>query len=134
MKGGGAVRLSGGGNDRFGPQESADGARVFFGKLVSGHEQVWSVSANGGDERSVQGMPADVSWAPAPGGMYFIQGAPRHFSVNHFDLASQRVARIGDLPGLFAQWGPSVSADGQTFLVSGTEHVEGDIILVDGFR
>ena len=108
--------------------------RVFFDRLVSGHEEVWSVSANGGDERPVRGMPVDVNWAPALGGMYFIQGAPRHFSVNHFDFASQRVGKIADLPGLFAQWGPSVSADGRTFLISGIEHVEGDIVLVDGFR
>lgn len=134
VKGGGAVRLTRGGKDRFGPQETADGARIFFGRLVSGHEEVWSASANGGDERPVRGMPVDVSWAPALGGMYFIQGAPRHFSVNHFDFASQRVGKIADLPGLFTQWGPSLSADGHTFLISGIEHVEGDIVLVDGFR
>ena len=57
-----------------------------------------------------------------------------HFSVNHFDFASQRVGKISDLPGLFTQWGPSVSADGHTFLISGIERVEGDIVLVDGFR
>ena len=134
VKGGGAVRLTEGGKGRFRPREAADGARVFFDRLINGHEEVWSVSASGGDERPVQGMPADVNWAPTLGGMYFIQGVPRHFSVNRFDFASQRVAKIADLPGLFAQWGPSVSADGRTFLISGIEHVEGDIVLVDGFR
>jgi len=134
VKGGGAVRLTGGGKDRFGPQETADGARIFFHRLVSGHEEVWSVSANGGDERLARGMPVDVNWAPALGGMYFIQGAPRHFSVNHFDFATHRVTKIADLPGLFAQWGLSLSPDGHTLLISGIEHVEGDIVLVDGFR
>jgi len=134
VKGGGAVRLTGGGKDRFGPQETADGARIFFHRLVSGHEEVWSVSANGGDERLARGMPVDVNWAPALGGMYFIQGAPRHFSVNHSDFATHRVTKIADLPGLFAQWGLSLSPDGHTLLISGIEHVEGDIVLVDGFR
>jgi len=44
------------------------------------------------------------------------------------------VTKIADLPGLFAQWGLSLSPDGHTLLISGIEHVEGDIVLVDGFR
>jgi hypothetical protein len=89
---------------------------------------------NGCDERPVTGMPADVGWVPARNGMYFIDGAPRHFSVNYFDFATQHIHKIADLPGLFARWGPSLSPDGHAFLFSGIEHSEGNIFLVEGFR
>ena len=48
------------------------------------------------------GMPADVGWVPARNGIYFINGAPRHYSLNHFDFVTQHVHKIADLPGLFA--------------------------------
>ena len=89
---------------------------------------------NGGDERPATGMPSDVAWAPASGGIYFASGAPRHFSVNYFDFPRQQVRRVSSLPGLFTVWGPSLSSDGRAFIASGIEHSEGDIFLVDGFR
>jgi Tol biopolymer transport system component len=61
---GAAVRLSEGGGGSS-PQESADGTRVFFFKVEAQHIRAWSASANGGDERPVTGMPADVGWVPA---------------------------------------------------------------------
>ena len=89
---------------------------------------------NGGDERPVTGMPADVGWVPTRSGTYFISGSPRHFSLNHFDFVTRHVHKIADLPGLFAIWGPAISPDGHTFLFTGIEHSEGDIVLVEGFR
>jgi hypothetical protein len=71
---------------------------------------------------------------PARGGAYFIDGAPRHFFLNHFDLVSQQVHKVADLPGLFNIWGNSLSPDGRTFLFAGIEYSEGDIVLVEGFR
>ena len=59
---------------------------MFFDKQVAGHEQVWSASVDGGDERPVTGMPADVRWVAAENGMYFVNGDPRHYSLNYFDL------------------------------------------------
>jgi hypothetical protein len=89
---------------------------------------------NGGDERPVAGAPADVGWVPARTGGYFINGAPRHFSLNYFDIGTRHVHKIADFLYLFALWGPSLSPDGHTFLFSGIEHSEGDIVLVEGFR
>jgi hypothetical protein len=111
-----------------------DGTRVFFYKVKGGHLQAWSASVNGGDERPVPGMPADVQWVPARSGIYFINGYPRHFSLNYFEFVTQHVRKIADLPGLFAIWGPTVSPDDHTFLFAGIEHSEGDIVLVEGFR
>ena len=133
VEGGAAVRLTEG-KDRVSPQESADGKRVFFYRDEGGHEEAWSASANGGDERPIPGMPADVGWVPARNGIYFINGSQRHYSLNYLDFGTQHVHKIADLPSLFVIWGPSISPDGHTFLFSGIEHSEGNIFLVEGFR
>jgi Tol biopolymer transport system component len=132
--GGQAVRLTGDHEAANAPQEAPGGKRVYYDKFVNGHTQAWSVSARGGDERLVEGMPGDVSWVLASSGIYFVQGAPRRFSLQYMDLTSQRIHKVADLPGLFAQWGPSLSPNGDTFLLSGIEHAEADIILADGFQ
>jgi Tol biopolymer transport system component len=133
VEGGAAVRLTED-KGRLSPQESADGTRVFFYKDQGGHGEAWSASVNGGDERSVPGMPADAGWVPARNGIYFINGSMRHNSLNYLDFVTQHVYKIADLPGLFAVWGPSLSPDGHTFLFSGIEHSEGNLFLVEGFR
>jgi len=134
VEGGAAVRLTGEGESRGWPQESVDGKRVFFYKVEGGQGLAWTASVNGGDERPVTGMPADVGWVPARNGIYFISGSPRHFALNYFDFVTQHVHKIADLPGLFAIWGPNLSPDGHTFLFSGIEHSEGNLFLVEGFR
>ncbi len=134
VAGGNAVHLTAEGEDGSAPQEATDEKRVYFDRVEAGHTHAWSASVNGGDERPVTGMPADISWVPARNGLYFINGTPRHFALNYFDFVTQHVRKIADLPGLFAVWGPTLSSDGRTFLVSGIEHSEGDIFLVEGFR
>jgi len=133
VEGGTAVRLTEG-KGQTTPLESADGRRVFFYKIEAEHSEAWSASVNGGDERRVMGMPDDVAWVPGRKGIYFINGSKRHFSLNHFDFATQHVQKIADLPGLFYIGGPNLSLDGRAFLFSGIEHSEGDVVLVEGFR
>jgi len=134
VAGGKAVRLTGEGEDGSAPQEAVEEKRVYFDRVEAGHTHAWSASVNGGDERPVTGMPADIGWVPARNGLYFINGAPRHFALNYFDFVTQHVRKIADLPGLFTVWGPTLSSDGRAFLFSGIEHSEGDIFLVEGFR
>ncbi len=130
VEGGAASRLTEEGKDQSEPQEAMDGSRVFF---YSGR-YVRSVSATGGDERPVPGVPSDVYWVPATGGGYFVDGGPRHFALHHFDTATQHAHKIVDFPNLFAMWGPSLAPDGHALLFSGVEHSEGDIMLAEGFR
>jgi Tol biopolymer transport system component/DNA-binding winged helix-turn-helix (wHTH) protein len=132
VEGGTAVRVTGEG--RTWPQESTDGKRLYFYKNEAGQGSAWSASVNGGDEQPILKMPADVQWVPAENGIYFINGSPHHFSFDYFDFASQHSHKVADLPGLFVSWAPSISPDGRTLLVTGIEHSEGDIFLVDGFR
>ena len=99
-EGGAAVRLTEAKGETA-PQESMDHARVFFSKAEGDHGHAWSVSVNGGDEHSIPGMPADVSWVVTKSGAYFIDGSPRHYSLNHFDFLSQKVHKVSDLAPLF---------------------------------
>jgi len=55
------------------PREAADRQRVFYVRFA----QLWSASVDGDDERAEAGFPRFVTgnsndWAPAPGGIYFI--------------------------------------------------------------
>ena len=79
-------------------------------------------------------MPADVRWVAAQNGMYFLTGDSRHYSLNYFDFVTQHARKVVDLPSLFVIWSASLSPDGHTFLFTGIEHSEGDIVLVEGFR
>jgi dipeptidyl aminopeptidase/acylaminoacyl peptidase len=133
VEGGAAIRLTSEGESRSWPQESADGKRVFFFRVAGGHGQAWTASVSGGDERFVPGT-TDVQWLPARNGIYIINGSPRHFSLNHFDFVTQQAHKIANLPGLFGIGAPAISSDGRTFLFTGLEHGEGDIVLVEGFR
>jgi Tol biopolymer transport system component/DNA-binding winged helix-turn-helix (wHTH) protein len=129
-EGGAARRLTAEGKDQRDPQEEMDGTRVFF----YSEGNVWSASANGGDERPVPGVPSNVRWVPARSGGYFIDGGPRHFALHYFDSATQHAHKIVDFPYLFVMWGPSLTPDGHALLFSGIEHSEGDIMVVEGFR
>ena len=128
--GGPASRLTVEGKDQGEPQEAMDGTRVFF--YSEGH--VWSVAVNGGDEHPVPGAPSDVSWFPAPGGAYFVDGESRHYVLHYFDAATEHAQKIAEFPYLFAMWGPSLAPDSKSILFSGIEHSEGDIMLVEGFN
>jgi len=135
VQGGESIRLTTEAEAGETPQEAPEGKRLYFYRVnAANHTQAWSVSVDGGDASPVRGMPTDVSFVPASDGIYFAAGAPRHHSVNRFDLVTRKVHKIADLPSVFTQWGPSLSPDGHTFLYSGIEHSEGDIILVEGFR
>jgi len=135
VQGGESVRLTGEAEAGMAPQEALGGKRLYFHKVDTlNHTQAWSVPVTGGKANPVIGMPTDVDFVPGLGGIYFAAGAPRHHSLSRFDLVTRQVQKIADLPSVFTQWGPSLSPDGHSFLFSGIEHSEGDIILVEGFR
>jgi Tol biopolymer transport system component/DNA-binding winged helix-turn-helix (wHTH) protein len=136
--GGTAVRLTK--NAGSTPQESADGTRIFYsvGRANRG-EQLWSASANGGDERPVMGMPILASSdqvVPARAGLYFIDGYAIPPTLNLFNPATQQIQRLSKLGGQVADWGTglSVSANGRTLVYAQSDLSVGDIVLVEGFR
>jgi hypothetical protein len=100
-EGGAAVRLTS--EDRYDPKESLDGKRVFY--VLRNHqganltEQIWSVAADGGDERYETAMTTNASWAPGNGGIYFlddaVSGSPGH--LRFFDFASRHFQELTEL-------------------------------------
>jgi Tol biopolymer transport system component/DNA-binding winged helix-turn-helix (wHTH) protein len=134
--GGNAVRLTD--TDGFAPQESVDGARIYF---VRGHDRVdvWWVPSSGGSSRRLEGMPTLVSgdhWTPSKHGIYFIDGAADPATLNLFDPKNRHITRVAALSGLFWGWGPglNVSNDGHTVLYGKGDGVAADIMLIEGFR
>ena len=132
--GGAAIRLTKEGG--YYPQESADGKFVFY---VAGEQarELWSVTVNGGDEHRVKGIPGlalDATWTPVENGIYFVDGAPRHYSLFYFEFATQGVRKVTQLPDLSVHPGLAVSPDGHQLLYSGIEGSESDLVLVDKFH
>jgi Tol biopolymer transport system component len=138
--GGAAVQLTS--VKSYGPQESADGKRLFFvvgGEIGHGdRDALWSVSVDGGDQRPERGMPTlrlGAAWAPAQGGIYFIAGSESNFFINYFDFATNHLHTVTDLPGLSSVLGGmAVSPNNDALLFTGIDHGEADIMLVDNFR
>ncbi len=134
--GGNAVRLSD--TDGFNPQESTDGAWIYF---VRGDDRmdVWWVPASGGSSRRLEGMPTLVSgdhWTPSKHGIYFIDGAADPATLNLFDPNNRHITRVAALSGLFWGWGPglNVSNDGHTVLYGKGDGATADIMLIEGFH
>jgi Tol biopolymer transport system component/DNA-binding winged helix-turn-helix (wHTH) protein len=132
--GGVPVRLTTSENQKYLPQESFDGSRVFYHQLRDGHAEAWSATATGGDERPVKGIPVDADWVAAQNGIYYIDGKPRKFSLNFLQTGAQKARTVADMPGVFAIGAATISRDGRKLLFAGIEHSEGDIMLVEGIR
>jgi hypothetical protein len=81
-------------------------------------------------------LPVDqLQWVPARGGIYFITGSTRRFSLQFYDFLTQHIDKTADLPAFsFLGGRPSISHDGHTVLFAGSEHAESDIMLVEGFQ
>jgi Tol biopolymer transport system component len=136
VDGGTAIRLT-----KFGgtAQEAFDGTQIFYALQTANGAEVWSVSVNGGDERSVTGLPTLLwgdQWVPAQYGLYFIDGRSMPPTLNLFETASGRIKRIVQLKGQVSDWGSglSISGDGKTLVYAERDVVNGDIILVEGFQ
>jgi Tol biopolymer transport system component/DNA-binding winged helix-turn-helix (wHTH) protein len=138
--GGAAIRLTKEG--RYDPQESPDGTRIFY--VVADHEggklteEIWSVPADGGDERLETPMTTNASWTPAERGLYFLDGVDvglRRGRLRFFDFATRHFQNVAELePGVTFPGDMSVSRDGKTIFYSEIDNAVADIILVEGFR
>jgi hypothetical protein len=133
-EGGSAVRLTKKG--RYDPQESADGTRVFY---VVGDHEIWSVPTGGGDERRETIMTTNASWAPAQGGIYFLNNRflnnrESRARLTFFDFATRHVQKVAELEAGFFPGNISVSRDGRTIFCSEIKEIFADIMLVEGFR
>jgi Tol biopolymer transport system component len=137
-EGGTAIQLTADGGELFFPQESFDGSRVFYAT----HGKLRSVSVNGGDEQEYSeigrtpGLLFIDRWTPAPNGIYFLDRSKTSATLNLLNLRTRKIAQVSDISGRLTDWGsePSLSADGHTLVFATADRMEGDLMLVEGFR
>ena len=122
--------------EAFAPQESLDGATVYFvSHEINSVLKKIPLTPLPGTESQVEGMPRirdSTLWALSRSGIYFVPAdAPR--SMCYFDFASKEVRHVFDLNKDFGK-GLSVSQDGRWIMYSLIGEVNSDIMLVDHFR
>ena len=135
-EGGKAVQLT---NDGILPQESGDGTRIFY---VNSLNRLKSASVNGGDERDVQGINSAASsfvmdrWTPSRNGLYFIDDSSIPDTLRLLNTTTGKSQVVTKVPGRIGDWGTglSVSADGRVLVFAVNDEMNGDIMLVEGFR
>ena len=119
------------------PQESADGSRILFSREGTDDTALWSASLEGGDERTVGGMPPiSGAWLSTRNGIYFVENSAIPPTLNLFDPSSHDIHRIAQLRGRTEPWqsGLSITADGHTLVYADSDPTEADIMLVEGVQ
>jgi hypothetical protein len=94
----------------YSPKESPDATRVYYvrrkpedGNLTN---QIWSVAADGGDERYVTSMTTNASWAPARGGSTFLTTTPPARPVDGSRSSISRAKVSSESRTLIPVWVP----------------------------
>jgi Tol biopolymer transport system component/DNA-binding winged helix-turn-helix (wHTH) protein len=133
--GGNATRIADYG---LNPQESADGARVYFARGADLLELWWAPSS-GGPSHRVEGLPTLVSsdhWAPSKKGIYYANGKDSPATLNLFDPLTRQSSRISTLRGDFHGYGPGLdlSQDERSVFYVEKGPVECQIMLAERFR
>jgi Tol biopolymer transport system component len=138
--GGTATRLTN--HEGLLPRESPDGTRVFYSRFMNRSlhpHELWSASVNGGDERSVAGMPPlswPDQWTPSPSGLYFLNAEATPPTINLFEHANRRIRSVAQLQGEVKDYGAglSLSGDGHILVYAESDQRAADIVMVEGFR
>ncbi len=122
-------------NGGFAAAESPDGQWLYF--THRGRGGLWRTPAAGGDEEVILDrlQPLDwLNWAPARGGVYFIDRTePDKTQLARLDLETRRIRALVTIPKFLYKSGLSLAPDGRTLLYTKIEKSEADLILVDNF-
>jgi Tol biopolymer transport system component/DNA-binding winged helix-turn-helix (wHTH) protein len=118
---------------------STDGSVVYYakGRDLPG---IWSVPANGGEERLVTGLLNAGywgNWAIARTGLFLVRPLPPDAAeVDLYEFGSGRVHRVAALEKdpPFSDSGFAVSGDGRKILYTQVETSSSEIMLVENFR
>ncbi len=102
---------------------------------------ICSAPTSGGDEQCLSEIPRlrpefSDAWALSAAGIYFVNAAAAHATLDFFEFRSGRIIHVTDLPGRPLPWGtnPALSPDGQHFLYAQLDGLASDIMLVDQIR
>lgn len=117
-------------------RESPDGEWLYYTRWR--RDGLWRIPPAGGPEERVLGteLPSTEwgNWAVAPEGIYFVTwpdgGGPQ---IALFSPESREVVRRFPLSGTPVQPSLALEPGGSTALLAELDHVESDIVVVDGF-
>jgi Tol biopolymer transport system component len=123
------------GHDGTSPQESPDGAILYF-TARNVNTALMALSLKGASSESVvEGIPPinnENQWVVVPRGLYFVPAqAPK--SLYYFDFATEKSRVVFENQVPLAD-GLSLSPDGRWLLYSQTDEENTDIMLADHFR
>ena len=124
--------------------ESSDGQFLYYNRFGYGTPGIFRKPVAGGDETFVFDfiqLESTGDWYLINDGIYFIhrydegKKISAHMAIRFFDFTTRQITTIvplekdpGSNPGL------SVSADGQSFILSRIDNLNWDIMLVENFR
>lgn len=116
------------------PAVSADGSFVYFRK-PSG-TQILRIPTTGGIEEEIFSLPNPSRlWAAGADRIYFIERSREKAEMMAFDLKTRQTAPVAELSSsLRSAQGMSLSPDGHSLLYDQVDHIDSDILLIDGFR
>lgn len=126
------------------PVESLDATHVLYLRRDWNSNQpcaLGSVTVNGTDIRSENcpelhaGSIFTDEWTPGPNGIYFLTNRTNPVSLNLLNFSTGKIQHVADVPGRLAgASSPTLSADGHTLAFATADPLQGDLIMVEGFR
>ncbi len=124
------ITRSGGGP----PAQSVDGRTIFYAKEGSGLDitRLWSVPAEGGEEREVLPAVFAANVVVRSNGIYFVPGREKP-AIWFYRFADRKISRVAALRAVPA-YGMDVSKDGRFALVPEYEDSRSDIMMIENFR
>jgi hypothetical protein len=133
--GGEAVQITR--NGAFRPEESPDGALLYYGKLAK--RGIWSTPIAGGPEEQIIAFAEAASWTVVSSGIYYLEAAKKAnepVALKFYSFASKLSNQIGTIePSVLAGFrGISISPDGRWLLYSYVANVSSDLMMLVNFR
>lgn len=123
----------------FAAFESPDGKAVYYARYDA--PGLWRVPVDGGEETLIlehPGVGGWGHWAVRERGVYFVKPDPtgHHPTIELFSFATRRVTPLATLEKAVVPWlhALDISPDGRWALCTLSEHLNRDLMLVEGFR
>jgi eukaryotic-like serine/threonine-protein kinase len=131
-KGGQAEQLSQNGGTW--PAVSPDGKYVYFRRPAA--TKILRIPTSGGNEEEVFSLPTPTRlWAPGRDKVYFVDRSADRTELKVFDLKTRETKTVATLKSsLPGAQGISLSPDGRRLLFDQVDHLNSDILMIDGFR
>jgi Tol biopolymer transport system component len=140
IDGGQAIRLTR--NGGFEPQESPDGAHVFYldrppaGIAVGGTAALMRIPVGGGQEELILERVRPFLWSVTDPGIVFATREPEFDAIELYRFSDRKVHRVGRLgfrlPGSYTHM--TVSRDGRWALATDMVRFDADLMRLDNFR